>query len=287
MGNDFCAFILSYGRADRVYTFNTLRAQGYTGKIYIVISDDDNQASEYVKKYGEQVLTFSKKEAAAAFDEADNFAERRAVVYARNACWKLAEKVGCKFFIQLDDDYSCFSYTVDGERKIQQVNVKKIKNLDRMFASFLAFFQAGNFRSVAMAQSGDFLGGVGGNATKASTSRKVMNSFFCSTDRPFRFVGKINEDLTTSVVAQSRGDLFLTIKDVALQQKQTQSNAGGLTDIYIASGTYVKSFYSVMFAPSCVKVRLMNSNHARLHHSVSWVHAVPKIVSERYRKATG
>jgi hypothetical protein len=35
--NDFCVFILTHGRADRVYTYKTIRNQGYTGPIYLVI----------------------------------------------------------------------------------------------------------------------------------------------------------------------------------------------------------------------------------------------------------
>ena len=34
----------------------------------------------------------------------------------------------------------------------------------------------------------------------------------------------------------------------SLLQKETQSNSGGLTDIYLELGTYVKSFYSVIAA---------------------------------------
>lgn len=32
------------------------------------------------------------------------------------------------------------------------------------------------------------------------------------------------------------------------------------------------------------KVSELGSNHRRVHHKVSWRYAVPKILSERYRK---
>ena len=44
---------------------------------------------------------------------------------------------------------------------------------------------------------------------------------------------------------------------MALNQKQTQKNKGGMTDIYMSQGTYVKSFYTVMMMPSSVKVGVM------------------------------
>lgn len=54
--------------------------------------------------------------------------------------------------------------------------------------------------------------------------------------------------------------------------------------MYLESGTYVKSFYSVMFHPSSVTVSMMNSKFARLHHKVNWAATVPLILSEDFKK---
>ena len=40
---DFVAFILTHGRADNVITYNTLRNHGYTGRIVLIIDDEDTQ----------------------------------------------------------------------------------------------------------------------------------------------------------------------------------------------------------------------------------------------------
>lgn len=53
-----------------------------------------------------------------------------------------------------------------------------------------------------------------------------MNSFFMSTKRRVKFVGRINEDVNTYVGDGSKGDIFLTYPRLRLNQKQTQSNAG-------------------------------------------------------------
>lgn len=58
----------------------------------------------------------------------------------------------------------------------------------------------------------------------------------------------------------------------------------GMTGIYLDKGTYVKSFYSVIFRPSCVKVAVMNTKNKRLHHRVLWNNAVPKILPEECKK---
>ena len=110
-----------------------------------------------------------------------------------------------------------------------------------------------------------------------------MNSFLCSVDRPFQFVGRINEDVNAYCYFGNKGHLFMTVAQLRLEQKATQSNAGGLTDIYLGSGTYVKSFYSVLYNPSSVKVRLMGQSNKRLHHSINWDATVPKIISEKFK----
>ena len=110
MRDDFCAFILSHGRPDRVYTYKTLKRSGYTGKIYIVIDDQDKTADEYRKRYGNEVLQFCKEEYALKLDEGDNTGKRISTIYARAAMFDLAQKIGCKYFIQLDDDYTEFKF---------------------------------------------------------------------------------------------------------------------------------------------------------------------------------
>lgn len=50
--SEYIVFILTHGRADNVVTYNTLRKQGYTGRIGIVIDDEDEQGNLYRKNFG-------------------------------------------------------------------------------------------------------------------------------------------------------------------------------------------------------------------------------------------
>lgn len=279
MRSDFCVFILTHGRPDKVYTYNLLKRSGYSGKVYIVIDDEDQTREQYLKHFGGNVLIFSKKDIASRFDEADNFGDRRSIFYARNACFELAEKVGCKYFIQLDDDYKAFQCRVD---KHLNAGYCLIKNLDCVLEAMLRYYESIPALTIAMAQGGDFLGDSG-NASWLK--RKAMNSLICSTDRPFAFMGRINEDVNTYTNLGRRGELFLTIGAVQLLQHPTQQNTGGMTELYLASGTYTKSFYSVMYSPSCVKISVMGLNHKRIHHKVSWNNTAVKILAETHKKA--
>lgn len=284
MRNDFAAFILTNNRPDRVLTYETLRRSGYTGRIVLVVDDQDKSIDAYRERYGDQVEVFDKIEAGRITDSGDNFGHLRSVLFARNAAFGVAERIGVKYFIVLDDDYRHFQFRFN---KRLDYRPRVCKSLDRVFSAMLDFYIASGCLSLAMAQGGDFIGGDQSSFAKAvRLTRKCMNSFVCSTDRPFKFVARMNDDVSTYVSAAAVGNLMFTTNQLSLEQVQTQTNAGGLTELYLEMGTYVKSFYSVMYHPSGVKVKVLRDRlSARLHHQVSWKNTAPKIISERYRKA--
>lgn len=115
-----------------------------------------------------------------------------------------------------------------------------------------------------------------------------MNSFFCKTSRRFWFISRLNEDVNTYLTSGSRGRVFLSIPEIALNQAQTQATGGGMSDAYLASGTYVKSFYTVMICPSFARVSVPCTDRAktirRIHHKISWNNAVPKILDDSHKK---
>lgn len=276
----FAVIILSHGRPNNIMTLNALQKANYTGDIFIIIDDEDARADEYFELYGDIVLQFNKKEAAKITDVGDTKDDRRAVVYARNESQRMMKALGYDYILQLDDDYSNFYYrTAVGDK----LKTTKIKSFDTLVELMIKLLDDTGALTIALSQGGDFLGGVNNNYIKG-LMRKAMNGFFFRTDRPLEFFGKINEDVNAYVVHGARGELFFTVAKTQLVQMQTQQNPGGLTDIYLDSGTYVKSFYTVMMAPSCVTVRPMGTTDRRIHHSIKWDNAVPKIISGRYKK---
>ena len=157
--------------------------------------------------------------------------------------------------------------------------------LDAIISQMVEFLSETPFASVAMAQGGDHVGGqLGTYAKSVRTKRKAMNTFVCSVDREFQFIGRINEDVNTYTASQRAGLLFLTFLGFGVEQMQSQSNAGGMTDLYLDSGTYIKSFYTIMYAPSCTIIDCRKVV-GRLHHRINWNACAPCIIREKYRKA--
>lgn len=283
MRNDFVVFILTHGRPDKVYTTEALQTAGYTGKIVYVIDNEDSEANEYYRIFGkDSVVMFDKLKKSTEFDTIDRGEDRRAIVYARNACFDIAKSLGYKYFLELDDDYTCFRQRFVKDNG--EFGTYYLKDFDAVVDSMLEFLEVSGATSVAFAQTGDFIGGKSSKVYKDKLARKAMNSFFCKTENRFDFIGRINEDVNTYVNLGSKGYLFFTVADMSLDQVQTQANSGGMTELYNASGTYVKTFFTIISNPSSVKICTVGIGHPRIHHRINWENAVPKIISGDFKK---
>ena len=278
----FVVFILTHGRAYNMHTYRALKNSGYTGDIIFVVDNEDSMVKDYQEIYGiENVYVFDKLKKSKEVDSMDLSDDRRAILYARCACFDIAEELGYDYFLELDDDYANFrSRVINGD----SLDTVYIKDFDSLVNIVLEFLEVSNAHTVALSQIGDFIGGKNSKLCKDKLSRKAMNAFFCKTSRRFNWFGRMNEDVSTYITLGSRGYLFFTISDVSIDQLATQSLSGGMSSSYADSGTYVKTFYTIMSAPSCVKMYTIGVTHKRFHHLIDWNSAVPKIISSRYKK---
>lgn len=284
IASNYAVFILTHGRPDNVITYKTLRNQGYTGKIYLIIDDEDKTINKYKLNFLDQVIVFSKKDYENKFDIMDNFKGNKVIVYARNACYDIARKLKLDYFFEYEDDYTQFQY-----RYIEGMSLrgKTIKNLDYIFELMIECLNKTKVNTFAFAQGGDFIGGANSFANN-TFKRKAMNSFIFKVNKNLKddiiFIGRMNDDVNAYLTYGKIGKLFFQISNISLVQLTTQTNEGGNTEAYKKYGTYVKSFYSVICAPSCTKINLMGRINKRLHHKIKWDNAVPVILSENYKK---
>jgi hypothetical protein len=277
--DNLAVFIMVHGRPDKMWTYNTLRKCGYTGKIFLVADNLDKTLQGYKERYGNELLVFDKKEAAKEMDSGDNSGDLRSTLFAANKIFDLAKENNIKHYFIMCDDYTSFNYALlDADRSF-------IKNLNNIFSLMVKFYENTEAKAIAFAQTGDMIGGIdNGKGAYRFSKRKVMNTFLCSTERRFKFIGRMNEDVSTYVNLGTKGALFLTIPTIVMSQKDTQQVKKGLTEMYLDNGTYTKSFFSVMYNPSCVKVAMMNAKNTRIHHSIKWINTTPMIIKESYKR---
>lgn len=282
MEPNFAVLIISHGRADRVYTYKALRNAGYTGKIILIVDNEDSDADNYIKNFGQNnVVIFDKLAKSRTIDSMDLVEDRRTDLYARCVSFDVAEQLGLTYFLLLDDDYVNFrSRVVSGD----SLKTIYIKNFDTLVEIVLEFLETSKADTVALSQIGDFIGGKNSKVCKERLVRKAMNAFFCKTANRIVWSGRMNADVTAYISQGSRGRLFFTIADVSIDQLPTQSVKGGSSEVYKESGTYMKTFYSILASPSSVYVYTVGESHHRFHHRIDWERAVPKIISDRYKR---
>ena len=279
--DDFAIFILTHGRANHMYTLKALQNANYTGKWYMIIDDEDETADEYYRLYGDHVVMFEKQPVVDRTDTMDLMEEHKAIVYVRNESFRIARDLGLKYFMMLDDDDTSFLLRYEKNGKLVG---PPIKNFNKVCEAMVDFLLSTNALTVAICQGGDYIGGKNNKNYHKGILRKVMNSFVCRADRPIKFRGTMNEDVVTYTTLGSRGELMLSYVGFCLCPRQSQTVEGGMTEVYLDSGTYLKSFYSVMSMPSCVKIGRIKDSYARIHHNITWNYCVPKILNERWQK---
>ena len=277
---DFAVFILSHGRADTISTYKALRDGGYTGRTYVVIDNEDDQEELYRQKFGDDIIQFDKRDYLEKTDLGDLDTDRRIGVFARNFIQDEAKRLGYKFHLQLDDDVHGFTYRFAHGKVLRALHCS---HLDEVFSGMVEYMKETPITSLSFALSAYNMGGVDGSI-KDGMTRKTMTTFLMRADDVQYFHMRMNDDITTSLINGMRGKLYYSYLPIEVEVDKTQVKAGGMTDIYQKNGTYRKSFYSVMCCPSCVKVSAMGITDYRIHHTISWNNAVPKLLSERWCK---
>ena len=281
--NDFVVIILCHCRPYDTTTPATLRKFGYTGDIILLLDDEDPTIDEYRKQYPDlPIEIFSKDELLLRTDIMNSHVNKSCGVYARNVCFEVAEKYGYKYLCEMDDDYVGVPYRYIADNKLYRCNEV---NLDKVFDAYIEFLNASeDIEAVAFAEPGDFVGGTGSNLNNKGYIRKCMGSWIMRASSTTRFLGLMNDDVNAYLINGSRGKIYITYPFIMIDTPATQSVSGGMTEVYKGTGTYTKTFYTVVLCPSFVKIDMFGDKHYRIHHRVKWDNAVPKIVSSRYRK---
>jgi len=194
------------------------------------------------------VMEFSKKDYAWV-DMMDNFRDMETPVFARNATYDIAKKVGWRYFLMLDDDLRLVYRYKDGN----SLRTAQVKSMDEIMNAYLKFLKAGgkNFALLGFGSAKDSIGGK-----LKPISYEVLHSMMCDVENRTIFMGTMNEDTTCSMMESSKGRLTPKITNVVFLGPYQGVNEGGLHDMYAEKyNDYFRNFYSVMAYPSGYKYR--------------------------------
>lgn len=271
-------YIISKGRP-QCTTAKTLTKMGYPGEWFIVCGNNDETLDEYKAAWGEHVLVFDWYDEVTRTDTLDNFGfEKMAsgAVPVRNATARISRERGELRHWQFDDDYTAF----------KRVNAELTKNISfsdgEEFQSWLLRFAefgySAGLKNIGFPPASEAYPNHG-----KTFGKRVFNAHnMPSTEDSFEpWVARMNDDTINAINVYRHGGYEMSLRCMNMTMPPTQSENGGLTDIYKMEGTVRKSAYPVLLAPVAAKLVV---RFGRYHHKVDWSKLVPKVVNERYAR---
>lgn len=277
MKNSFAIMIISHKRANTQLTYETLKRTGYTGKVYIIIDDEDDQLELYKEKYGDIVKVFNKDEMLEITDTVDNFKNKTNCVLPSRYLKILAEELKLDYYMRIDDDIEDIRERYIEDNKLRG---REVKDLDKIIELFLNYMNNTNISCLSFGNQGGYIGGINGKF-KNGVGRNNNQNFIFKTKDNLEFIGTRCEDFCTIAKYGNIGKLLFEIYKIGINSPERGSNAGGLQEDYIQSGFYVANFYPIIVAPYCCKIIKRNNN---ITLKRNWDRFAPKIISEVYKK---
>lgn len=273
-------YIMSKGRP-QCKTADTLVKLNYPGEWFIVCGNNDDKIPEYKKNWGEnKVLVFDWHEEIKNTDTLDNFGFEKmpsGATPARNAIRKISEDRGELRHWQFDDDYNNFRCVDLKTNKME--TIKKGASLENILFCFAKFAYKTESKNCGFATASETFNGD----TAFKFRRRIFNAHNMTSKKVDwnKWRSRMNDDLINSIENWKKGNPIFSFLFASIVMPSTQSEKGGLTDIYQDEGTVRKTAYAILIEPKAVK---LVKKYGRYHHKVNWDLVTPKILHEKYAK---
>lgn len=290
MREDFAVYILSYRRPKKMKTLNALLKAGYSGKWYIVVSDNDDTLDDYIAIYGkDKIKVFNKKEYAKKTKFLDAYFDREdkinVVVVARNALNDIAAQDNINYYLMLDDDLSQFSIRMyEGAKPLGSA----ITNFDEILEELVHLHEISDATIIGLAHNGAFIGGAGSRAANGVIRRIATNAFLCSTKKRIEWRGRMYEDALTSLYYSQIGEKILVFPYITYNHDTIAKLEGGMADYYDERDfimNYEFAYYVCPAFPVQTQLRLSKTHGLYAFTlKINERFLAPKIISDKFRK---
>lgn len=285
----FDVFIPSYKRADRLrtvkYFVEVLRWP--PEQLHVVIdseADDKAKYEDVCARMGARLHVFDMDEARRRYDYVHRPSpSRRSAGQARNMIYGIAVSLGTSFFMMMDDDTRGFQIKYAGAY-VARASRDDVRLCFARIRDFMARRRIGLF---GLPQTGDFIGGAASRSSKHLLRWKVMNTTFVDARFIQRGERGVQDDDTSQFAGVLNAGLFCgtAMQGVVLEQVQSATQPGGLTDLYQEAQLLNKAMVVPIQFPSAVYANQQKKNGGRIHHTIERKHLAPCLL--RVPGATG
>lgn len=273
---DFAVFIISHERVDRVESYTTLRNAGYTGKIYVVVDNEDTQLRRYLNSFI-NVLVYNKQLKINSTDTLTDKESRSSAVFARNAVEFYAKHLKLDAFAVFDDDITNLRlrWEEDGSYKSR----KLCSGLDDVMSWYAQYLIDSDIATLSFENCMFYVGGVDNN--KIANERWTYQIHIRNTKFPVDWHSIINEDIITEISTAVRGYIWWSLPHIVYEAVAMNDKEGGNKANYDKFSEFRRAMFATVANPSSC---LPGYSHGKLRIIQNKKASYPMIVSSRYKK---
>ena len=269
MKNNFAYFIASYGKPEKIPTFEALKKLGAKYPIFIVVGDDDPKLAEYRLNYT-NLIVFNKNSCLEDIDQIGSYAKTHKVcTYSRIAIQTMAESLQIKYVGYLFDDINNFTLRYNNGGKISSVANFNIDDIMDMYIELLESSE--DIYIVGPPQSSFYIG-VSVKSTEQVTARYGNMFVYDSTKDIGPYKASTIEDMSIVIYNNMVGKL--SICPFGLQVNCRDPHITEDSYCGMSKSEYYQQ-WSIIFNGATINVDKPQLPYKRFQ---------PKIISAKYRK---
>lgn len=282
---NYAVFICTHGRPDRQHTLTTLRTMGYTGKIVLVVDDEDSTTRELFDNYcvndDETIIRqFNKQYYIDNSDTGTNENQRKCILYAKNYCEDLAREYDLDAFIIADDDIINFRFRYAENEHLKSQKV--IFSMNEIIEQYIRCMLDCNMTATGFGFTQFYFTGTESFSVENIQKYRVPYNFvFRNPKHKVDWMSWFGEDIITAVYYGRVGQLWTAIPYVQQEIVALASADGGMKDTYDGNSSARLAMQNVMYLPSELKAYMYNG---KFMASIKRDNAFPKLISSSFKK---
>lgn len=279
MRNDTYIFIPSYHRPFNIKTAKFFKSIGWDmSRVFVFIDSETNDKEQYKKsctELGCNLQIFDMDDARLNYDYVHRGSPSlRSAGQARNTFQDFAMKNGIDFYCVQDDDTR--------ELVVKTIKYSRAKKsaVRVVFDGIEDMMRRRHIGVFAILQSGDMIEGYRAFYAKYLYKRKAMNCTFYLLPYIYKGERGVQDDDTSMFCGILNAGLFTgsVVAGLTLQQEQSATQNGGLTDLYNECKLLNKALVCPIQYPSAVYAQKQVRNGNRIHHRIVYNHLAPCLI---------
>lgn len=275
---DFAVFICTHGRPTAQHTLKALRTAGYSGKIYLVVDDEDPTVDGLrvvSQEYAAEILMFNKHLFISRSDTGTNEIHNKCILYAKNFCEQVALEKNLTAFVIADDDIVGFRFRYKNEGHLRSARV--YSTLDGIFSLLVEYMLSTDMLALGMGYPQMYF-----NSDEDISKHRIPYQFvFRNVSKKVEWMSWFQEDIVTAIYYNSIGELLLSLPIVQLMVMSCDGEDGGMKSEYVSNPSIKRAMQQFVYLPSMFKIKWSKQMYKAC---VQWNNAYPKVLSGRYKK---